>query len=92
MVFTGLVRWSAYQQKWLAAQEPIVAESDRRLQFLDREIQALKNEMEIRKSISNSSILVAITRQEAREMDNSLRQDNKQNDSAVQGLSKSTEE
>lgn len=75
----------------VAAQEPIVAESDRRLAFLDREIQALKNEMEIRKSISNNSILVAITRQEAREVDNSLRQDNHQNDSAVQGLSKSTE-
>ncbi len=76
----------------VAAQELIVAESDRRLEFLDREIQALKNEMEIRKSISNNSILVAITRQEAREVDNSLRQDNQQNDSAVQGLSKSTEE
>lgn len=48
--------------------------------------------MEIRKSISNNSILVAITRQEAREVDNSLRQDRQQNDSAVQGLSKSTEE
>lgn len=76
----------------VAAQELIVAESDRRLEFLDREIQALKNEMEIRKSISNNSILVAITRQEAREIDNSLRQNNQQNDSAVQGLSKSTEE
>ena len=76
----------------VAAQELIVAESDRRLEFLDREIQALKNEMEIRKSISNNSILVAITRQEAREVDNSLRQNNQQNDSAVQGLSKSTEE
>jgi integrating conjugative element protein (TIGR03755 family) len=76
----------------VAAQELIVAESDRRLEFLDREIQALKNEMEIRKSISNNSILVAITRQEAREVDNSLRQDNQQNDGAVQGLSKSTEE
>ncbi|EON3453101.1 conjugal transfer protein, partial [Yersinia kristensenii] len=76
----------------VAAQEPIVAESDRRLEFLDREIQALKNEMDIRKAISNNSILVAITRQEAREVDNSLRQDRQQNDSAVQGLSKSTEE
>ncbi|PVZ78213.1 integrating conjugative element protein [Serratia sp. S1B] len=76
----------------VAAQEPIVAESDRRLEFLDREIQALKNEMEIRKAISNNSILVAITRQEAREIDNSLRQDNQQNDRAVQGLSKPTEE
>lgn len=76
----------------VAAQEPIVAESDRRLEFLDREIQALKNEMEIRKSISNNSILVTITRQEAREVDNSLRQDNQQNDRAIQGLSQSTEE
>ncbi|EPW5943881.1 integrating conjugative element protein [Yersinia enterocolitica] len=76
-----------------AAEQPLAMEdSDRRLEFLDREIQALKNEMEIRKSISNNSILVAITRQEAREVDNSLRQNNQQNDSAVQGLSKSTEE
>ncbi|MBX9495284.1 integrating conjugative element protein [Yersinia enterocolitica] len=76
----------------VAAQELIVAESDRRLAFLDREIQALKNEMEIRKSISNSSILIAITRQEAREIDNGLRQNSQQNDNALQGLSKSTED
>lgn len=76
----------------VAAQELIVSESDRRLAFLDREIQALKNEMEIRKTISNSSILIAITRQETREIDNSLRQNSQQNDSALQGLSKSTED
>ncbi len=76
----------------VAAQELIVAESDRRLAFLDREIQALKNEMEIRKTISNSSILIAITRQETREIDNSLRQNSQQNDSALQGLSKFTED
>ncbi|MFS6933745.1 integrating conjugative element protein [Klebsiella oxytoca] len=76
----------------VAAQEAIVAESDRRLQFLDREIQTLKNEMEIRKAISNNSVLVAVSRQEAREVDNSLRQDTQQNDGAVQKLSKSTEE
>lgn len=76
----------------VAAQELIVSESDRRLAFLDREIQALKNEMEIRKTISNSSILIAITRQKTREIDNSLRQNSQQNDSALQGLSKSTED
>ncbi|MGL4858495.1 MAG: integrating conjugative element protein [Enterobacteriaceae bacterium] len=75
-----------------AEQRLAIEESDRRLEFLDREIQALKNEMDIRKAISNNSILVTITRQEAREADNSLRQDSQQNDGALQGLGKAKEE
>lgn len=48
-----------------ADQTMALDESDRRLEFLDREVLALKNEMEIRKAISNNSILVTLTRQKA---------------------------
>ncbi|MBW5818287.1 integrating conjugative element protein [Yersinia kristensenii] len=75
-----------------AEQKLAMDESDRRLAFLDREIAALKNEMEIRKNISNNSILAAVTRQETRDVDNSLRQHTQKNDLVIQGLNKSTEE
>lgn len=67
-------------------------ESDRRLEFLDREVLALKNEMEIRKAISNNSILVTLTRQESREADHGLRQSVQQNDDAMQNLNQKVEE
>ncbi|PLR35114.1 integrating conjugative element protein [Chimaeribacter californicus] len=58
-----------------AADQPMaLAESDRRLEFLDREIQALKNEMEIRKAISNNSILTTLTRQNERNLNNRMQQ------------------
>nr|WP_145481120.1 integrating conjugative element protein [Yersinia similis] len=79
-------------EPYAAGQKLAMDESDRRLAFLDREITALKNEMEIRNSISNNAILTAITRQEAREIDNGLHQNSQQNDQAVQDLSKPTEE
>ena len=69
-----------------ADQTMALDESDRRLEFLDRELLALKNEMEIRKEISNNSILMALTRQESREADHGLRQSTQQNDDAVQNL------
>ncbi|CNJ51025.1 integrating conjugative element protein [Yersinia mollaretii] len=79
-------------EPYAAGQKLAMDESDRRLAFLDREITALKNEMEIRKSISSNTILTAITRQEAREVDHGLHQNSQLNDKAVQDLSKSTEE
>lgn len=69
-----------------ADQTMALKESDRRLEFLDREVMALKNEMEIRKAISNNSILVTLTRQESREADHGLRQPVQQNDDAMQNL------
>lgn len=69
-----------------ADQKMALEESDRRLEFLDREVMALKNEMEIRKAISNNSILVTLTRQESREADHGLRQSVQQNDDAMQNL------
>ncbi|STU95807.1 integrating conjugative element protein, PFL_4711 family [Klebsiella variicola] len=53
---------------------------------------ALKNEMEIRKAISNNSILVTLTRQESREADHGLRQSVQQNDDAMQNLNQKVEE
>ncbi|QCT87988.1 integrating conjugative element protein [Escherichia sp. E4742] len=75
-----------------ADQTMALTESDRRLEFLDREVQALKNEMEIRKAISNNTLLVALSRQESREADNGLRQSAHQNDDAIQNLNKKVEE
>ena len=75
-----------------ADQTMALDESDRRLEFLDREVLALKNEMEIRKAISNNSILVTLTRQESREADHGLRQSVQQNDDAMQNLNQKVEE
>lgn len=61
-------------------------ETDRRLAFLDREILALKNEMEIRKSISNNTLLMVLSRQESRDAENGVHQPIIQNDKAIHQL------
>jgi integrating conjugative element protein (TIGR03755 family) len=58
-----------------AAEQPeAIAEGDRRIDALDRELTALRNEMELRKSISNNSLLTALERQGTRNQDNRLQQ------------------
>lgn len=58
-----------------AAEQPeALAEGDRRIDALDRELSALRNEMELRKSISNNSMLTALARQGERNQDNQLQQ------------------
>ena len=58
-----------------AAEQPeAIAEGDRRIDSLDRELNALRNEMELRKSISNNSLLTTLARQGARNQDNQLQQ------------------
>nr|WP_310615743.1 integrating conjugative element protein [Pantoea cypripedii] len=58
-----------------AAEQPeAIAEGDRRIDALDRELNALRNEMELRKSISNNSLLTTLERQGARNQDNQLQQ------------------
>ena len=58
-----------------AAEQPeAIAEGDRRIDALDREISALRNEMELRKAISNNSLLTTLERQGARNQDNQLQQ------------------
>lgn len=58
-----------------AAEQPeAIAEGDRRIDALDRELAALHNEMELRKSISNNSLLTALERQGVRNQDNRLQQ------------------
>ncbi|WP_226019895.1 integrating conjugative element protein [Serratia symbiotica] len=57
-----------------AEQSEAIAEGDRRIDALDRELNALRNEMELRKSISNNSLLTALERQGNRNQDNQLQQ------------------
>ncbi|MCW0322724.1 MULTISPECIES: integrating conjugative element protein [Enterobacterales] len=58
-----------------AAEQPeALAEGDRRIDALDRELSALRNEMELRKSISNNSLLTTLARQGERNQDNQLQQ------------------
>lgn len=58
-----------------AAEQPeAIAEGDRRIDALDRELNALRNEMELRKSISNNSLLTTLERQGARNQSNQMQQ------------------
>ncbi|HEY2454494.1 MAG TPA: integrating conjugative element protein [Scandinavium sp.] len=58
-----------------AAEQPeAIAEGDRRIDALDRELNALRNEMELRKAISNNSLLTTLDRQSLRNQDNQLQQ------------------
>lgn len=58
-----------------AAEQPeAIAEGDRRIDALDRELSALRNEMELRKAISNNSLLTTLERQGVRNQDNQLQQ------------------
>ncbi|MFP1915968.1 integrating conjugative element protein [Lonsdalea quercina] len=57
-----------------AEQLEAIAEGDRRIEALDRELNALRNEMELRKSISNNSLLTTLARQGSRNQDNQLQQ------------------
>lgn len=57
-----------------AEQLEAIAEGDRRIDALDRELNALRNEMELRKSISNNSLLTTLARQGSRNQDNQLQQ------------------
>lgn len=70
----------------VAEQQEALTEAERRLEFLDREIVALKNEMELRKQISNNTIVTALSRQTQRGLENSARQKNPDADEAVQQL------
>ncbi len=76
-----------------AADQPeAMAESDRRIDALDREINALKNEMELRKAISNNSLLTALDRQGLRNTDNRMQQKSGNEDQGFNGLSQKTGE
>ncbi|HCI8486965.1 TPA: integrating conjugative element protein [Klebsiella pneumoniae] len=70
----------------VAEQQEALTEAERRLEFLDWEIVALKNEMELRKQISNNTIVTALSRQTQRGLENSARQKNPDADEAVQQL------
>ena len=76
-----------------AADQPMaLSETDRRLEFLDREISALKNEMELRKAISNNSILTTLARQSERDLNHRLQQKMGQEDKGFGQLSEETEQ
>lgn len=58
-----------------AADQPeALAEGDRRVDSIDRELASLRNEMELRKAISNNSLLITLERQGVRDQDSRLQQ------------------
>ncbi|MDE1485162.1 integrating conjugative element protein [Xenorhabdus bovienii] len=59
---------------------------DRRIGMLDREINALKNEMELRREISNNTVLTIIERDHQRTMSNPQMQSHDNTDKRVQSL------
>jgi len=75
-----------------AAELPdVVAATDRNMDFLDKEIQALNTEMQLRREVSNSSLLTTLARQQAREENHRLQQKGSSGDKAFGGLSKPEE-
>ncbi|MBA0211915.1 integrating conjugative element protein [Pectobacterium brasiliense] len=71
-----------------AADQPeALSESDRRIDALDRELAALKNEMDIRKAISNNSLLTTLERQGVRNQGNRFQQKSGSQDQGFNGLS-----
>ncbi|MBC8947053.1 membrane protein, Tfp pilus assembly, pilus retraction ATPase PilT [Xenorhabdus indica] len=63
-----------------------VKESDRRIDILDREINALKNEMELRREISNNTVLTIIERDHQRTLANPQTQSQDNTDNRVNSL------
>ncbi|CDL86231.1 hypothetical protein [Xenorhabdus cabanillasii] len=63
-----------------------VKESDRRIDILDREINALKNEMELRREISNNTVLTIIERDHQRTLANPQTQSQDNVDKRVHSL------
>lgn len=75
-----------------AAELPdVIAASDRNMEFLDKEIQSLNTEMQLRREISNSSLLTTLERQRMREELHRLQQKNSSGDKAFGGLNKPEE-
>ncbi|MDR3430755.1 MAG: integrating conjugative element protein [Rouxiella aceris] len=71
-----------------AADQPeALAEGDRRIDALDRELAALRNEMELRKSISNNSLLTTLERQGARNQDSRMQQHSGNQDQGFNSMS-----
>lgn len=75
----------------IASTPEVLEESDRRVDFIDKEVQALNTEMQLRREISNNSLLVALERQRAREENHRLQQKGSSGDKAFGGLSKPEE-
>ncbi|SUB29318.1 integrating conjugative element protein, PFL family [Yersinia pseudotuberculosis] len=76
-----------------AADQPeALAEGDRRIEALDRELAALRNEMELRKAISNNSLLTTLERQGRRNHDNRLQQQSGDQDQGFSQMSQKTRE
>lgn len=73
-----------------ASQPEALAEGDRRIDSLDREVNALRNEMELRKSISNNSLLTTLERQGARNQDNRMQQRTGNQDQGFSQMSQSS--
>lgn len=63
-----------------------VKESDRRIDILDREINALKTEMELRREISNNTVLTIIERDHQRTLANPQTQSHDNTDNRVNSL------
>lgn len=75
-----------------AANQPdALAAGDRRIDALDRELTALKNEMELRKSISNNSLLTTLERQSARNQESRLQQPRGSHDQGFSGMNQKSE-
>ncbi|NDL64254.1 integrating conjugative element protein [Acerihabitans arboris] len=71
-----------------AADQPeALAEGDRRIDALDRELAALRNEMELRKTISNNSLLTTLERQGIRNQDSRLQQHTGSQDQGFSNMS-----
>jgi integrating conjugative element protein (TIGR03755 family) len=71
-----------------AADQPeALAEGDRRVDALDRELASLRNEMELRKAISNNSLLTTLERQGVRNQDSRLQQHTGNQDQGFSGMS-----
>ena len=76
-----------------AADQPeALAEGYRRIEELDRELAALRNEMELRKAISNNSLLTTLERQGRRNQDHRLQQQSGNQDQGFSQMSQKTRE
>lgn len=70
-----------------ANQSQAIKEGDRRIDMLDREINALKNEMELRREISNNTVLTIIERDHQRTIANPQIQSQDNTDKRIHSLS-----
>jgi len=70
-----------------AANQPeALTAGDRRVDALDRELAALKNEMDLRKSISNNSLLTTLERQGVRNQESRMQQQSGSQDQGFSGM------